>query len=86
MKEPDHVRAHIRSSMHREQLTQSKVCGCFHCLETFQPDGIDRWIDERHGVGVTALCPRCGIDSVIGSESGYPITQAFLKKMHDHWF
>jgi hypothetical protein len=34
----------------------------------------------------TALCPKCGIDSVIGSVSGYPIERGFLKKMHDHWF
>jgi hypothetical protein len=34
----------------------------------------------------TALCPHCGIDSVISSASGYPITAAFLHRMHDYWF
>jgi len=35
----------------------------------------------------TALCPHCGIDSVIGSASGYPVSEPqFLKAMHDHWF
>ncbi len=62
------------------------MCGCFYCLEIYSPVEITRWIDERDGVGTCALCPRCGIDSVIGSASGYPITEEFLKKMHHYWF
>jgi hypothetical protein len=34
----------------------------------------------------TARCPRCGIDSVIGSASGYPITREFLQTMKSYWF
>jgi hypothetical protein len=36
--------------------------------------------------GQTALCPKCGIDAVIGSASGYPISREFLAEMHRHWF
>jgi hypothetical protein len=36
--------------------------------------------------GQTALCPRCGIDSVLGSASGYPINREFLQKMNEYWF
>jgi len=32
------------------------------------------------------LCPRCGIDAVIGSKSGYPITIDFFGMMKEHWF
>jgi len=28
----------------------------------------------------------CGIDSVIGSASGYPITTEFLESMNRRWF
>lgn len=38
------------------------------------------------GQKVTALCPRCGIDSVIGSPSGYPVTPEFLGRTREHWF
>jgi hypothetical protein len=62
-------------------------------LAIFTPLQIEDWVDEwdKNGVeinegGQTALCPKCGIDSVIGSKSGYPITSAFLEKMHAHWF
>ncbi len=74
--------AHRHSSNHRAELAASAVCGCFYCLSTYEPAGIAEWVDDDQ----TALCPRCGIDSVIGSASGYPITAAFLKAIHAHWF
>jgi hypothetical protein len=78
----DHISAHEWSSYHRETLRESEVCGCFYCLEVFPPREIEDWTDDDD----TALCPKCGIDSVIGSVSGYPIERQFLQKMHDHWF
>ncbi|MBL9146550.1 MAG: cytoplasmic protein [Verrucomicrobiaceae bacterium] len=82
------VAAHKASSGHRSQLlSDGVVCGCFHCCEIFAPSTITEWIDEDDsGLGQTAMCPRCGIDSVIGSGSGYPITTDFLTHMRDHWF
>lgn len=87
MNEPDYIRAHTHSSNHREELVKSDLCGCFYCLEVYNPAEITDWIDEdENGIGLCALCPRCGIDSVIGSASGYAITKDFLRKMHQHWF
>jgi hypothetical protein len=40
------------------------------------------WVDDE----TTLLCPFCGIDSVIGTASGYPITREFLAQMREHWF
>lgn len=71
---------------HREEVLASESCGCFYCCAIFAPAAIDEWIDEWEGTGQTALCPRCGIDSVIGSESGYPVTREFLKQMKTYWF
>jgi hypothetical protein len=42
--------------------------------------------ENRYKIGQTALCPKCGIDAVIGSKSGYPMTQEFLQAMEKHWF
>lgn len=85
---PNDVRdAHARSSNHRDELLRSAVCGCFHCCARFPPSEIEEWIDENdEGVGTTALCPKCGIDSVIGSSSGCPLTPEFLGKMNGVWF
>ncbi|HUU60694.1 MAG TPA: hypothetical protein VMZ50_14330, partial [Phycisphaerae bacterium] len=53
----------------------------------FPAGTIKEWVDEdRPGHGRTAMCPHCGIDAVIGSESGYPITEVFLAAMHAVWF
>ncbi|MBM3979925.1 MAG: cytoplasmic protein [Planctomycetes bacterium] len=80
---PDVVAAHGHSSRHRCELEASAHCGCFYCLAVFDPVEIESWLNEGDG---TALCPRCGIDSVIGSASGLPITREFLGAMHCHWF
>jgi len=88
----DPVAAHSHSSAHRVELYQSEICGCFYCLAIFAPSEIQEWIDDAPEekdvalTGVTAVCPRCGIDSVVGSASGYPITHEFLSDMHRHWF
>jgi hypothetical protein len=91
---PDHIRtAHKHSSNHREEIVASEVCGCFYCLRTFSPSEIQDWVDELPDgsadiadVGQTALCPHCGIDSVIGSHSGIALTPEFLREMHRYWF
>lgn len=84
--QPAHILAHKHSSYHYIELKNSKLCGCFYCLHIFQPTDIHSWTDRWDGVNQTALCPKCGIDSVIGSASGYPITQEFLQKMKLGWF
>jgi hypothetical protein len=86
MPTPDIIRAHRHSIRHRDEVLASPICGCFCCGYIFPPDELDIWVDEREGAGQTAICPNCGIDSVIGSESGYPITAEFLNAMKAHWF
>jgi hypothetical protein len=84
--DPNYVLAHKNSCNHREEILQSDLCACFYCLATFPPETIDEWVDDRNGVGTTALCPECAMDSVIGSASGYPITRDFLRAMRNHYF
>ena len=79
--------AHVHSSNHRAEIAGSTLCGCFYCCATFASAEIVEWVDENpQGEGQTALCPRCGIDSVIGERSGFPITEEFLSIMNRHWF
>lgn len=85
--------AHKHCKSHKEEILSSALCGCFYCLATFSPTEIVDWLDENptnapatKRTGQTALCPRCGIDSVVGSASGYPITNEFLQKMRLYWF
>jgi hypothetical protein len=78
----EHITAQDASFRRRGELMASERCGCFYCLEVFAPKAIVEWADDEQ----TALCPHCGIDSVIGSSSGHPIDQSFLRRMKEHWF
>ena len=72
---------------YQQEILESEICGCFACLETFGPGEINQWHGEGiDGVEPLAFCPRCSIDAVIGSASGFPITESFLRKMKDFWF
>lgn len=83
----DIIAAHQYCSNHKEKLSMDMKCGCFYCLKIFSPTSITEWLNEENGdSGGTALCPFCGIDSVIGESSGYPITETFMKEMYDYWF
>lgn len=75
--------AHAYSVDHKPELEKDKVCGCFYCCKIFNPIDIKEWVEDTRG---TALCPYCGIDSVIGESSGFPITEEFLNEMHKRWF
>lgn len=87
MSEQTHILAHKKSIFHKTEILNSDICGCFHCLEIFFPEEIKEWTDQDfEDKEVTALCPKCVIDSVIGSASGFPITKDFLSKMQKHWF
>ena len=34
----------------------------------------------------TALCPRCGVDTVLGDAAGIPFYKELIEKMHRHYF
>jgi hypothetical protein len=73
--------AHEKSFRSREQLVAAKWVGCFYCGVVFKPTLIKEWWDD----GETAVCPVCGVDSVM------PLTTEqfdsdFLEQMRYHWF
>ena len=88
IKSPNYIQAHEFCHNHMKRLQRDRVCGCFFCLEIFHSSEITEWIIEDNACDRfgTAICPDCGIDSVIGESSGYPITKNFLKMMQQHWF
>ena len=42
--------------------------------------------EEEHWSKDGAICPYCGIDSIIGESSGYLITEDFLKALQNQYF
>ena len=77
------IAAHPFSKNNKPMLKKDKKCGCFYCLRIFDTSEIKEWIEDENG---TALCPFCGIDSVIGESAGYPLEKTFLEAMNRYWF
>lgn len=82
--------AHKQCINNRHLAQGSHTCGCFQCLKNFPPQLIIEWCDnpdEGEEEGVTAICPHCGIDSVLFSAGGLPVEDPeFLRMMHARWF
>lgn len=53
----------------RREILSGKVAGCAECGETFLPAKINVWID----CGETALCPKCGADSVVADATPHKL-------------
>lgn len=88
------ITAHKHSLNNQTELDASTVCGCFHCQKIFSPNEIVAWAGWGSGGAegsdaaevLTAQCPKCGSESVIGDKSGYSITPQFLGEMYEAWF
>ena len=82
---------HKFCTRNRELIAKSTLCGCFYCLATFRPDEVVDWVDWPEGAvdqlaeGVTALCPRCGIDSVL-PKPPVAVELGLLAEMKAVWF
>lgn len=76
------VAARKHASNHRAEIEASPRCACFFCFRTFANTEIKKWTDTNQ----TALCPRCGVDSVLGSASNHRLDDTFLRGMHTHFF
>lgn len=76
---PEHqLRAAWEAAKDNDQLRSSDRCGCFHCASVFEAD-------ELTFEGGWPACPRCGLDLVIGSDSGLPIEWPFLRAVKEFW-
>ena len=61
-------------------IQKSQKCGCYFCKKIFDASEIEDWTSDK-----TALCPYCGIDSVV-QDYNVEITPKLLKKMNAEWF
>jgi hypothetical protein len=83
---------HKYANDNRELLARSDRAGCFYCRTMFHPDKITDWVDGQQlasgstADGVTALCPRCGIDAILPSAAPIALDDGILSEMHQHWF
>lgn len=73
----------IRSAKNnRDELLQSPICGCYQCINFFMVLKITKWVDD----GQTALCPHCGIDSVVATCISGEVGEEMLKDIRKYAF
>ena len=72
------------SIRNEESILKSDFCGCFHCISIFPVADIKEMMVEKDGFK-TAICPICGIDSVIGDAS-VEITAEILEALNGLYF
>ena len=66
------------------EIVESNQCGCYFCRHMFSAREISDWVNEgRH---VSAVCPECGMDCVIGDKSGVPLSKELLKSMNLYFY
>ena len=61
-----------------DRIEKDEVCGCIYCVKTFL---CDRVVEEYED----AMCPTCNKASVIHEKSGFPLSDEFLRQMHEYW-
>jgi len=66
------------SYRNRARVLAATRCGCFYCQAVFPGDDVRDWVDDDR----TALCPRCGIDSVLAGVTD-PVA---LRMLHHYRF
>ena len=76
------IKLHKCAINNRKKIEISDTCGCFYCKEIFYAGDITEWTDD----GETAICPKCGVDSVICNDSNYKVTEEDLEKLHEYYF
>lgn len=76
------LKLHKYAIYNRKDIEKTDTCGCFYCKNIFYAGDITEWTDE----GQTALCPYCGVDSVICNKEGYIVTPEDLEILNKHYF
>lgn len=80
--------AHEVTIFHEKDILASSICTCFYCGYQFDPHKEKdlEWWDET-SPRQTLVCPKCGIDCIVGDASGFPVTDTdFIMACTEEWF
>ena len=77
---------YTHSIKNEESILKSNLCGCFHCISILAATDIksSEMMVEKDGFR-TAICPICGIDSVLGDAS-VEVSAELLEAMNEYYF
>jgi len=76
------------NKQHKTLLGESKNAGCYYCCKIYPASEIKEWIRsfrKKDEDADCALCPNCGIDSVL-PDKVVELSDELLREMYDYWF
>lgn len=76
----DLEKAHLHASNNEIEIVKSDKCACFFCRQVYSARKIQDWINDERGI--SAICPECGIDAVVGDASGISLEKPILKALN----
>ena len=76
------IQLHKCAINNRQQIKVADTCGCFYCKQIFYAGDVTEWTDD----GNTAICPHCGVDSVICNKKDYVVTPEDLELLNKYYF
>jgi len=82
MTQADIEQAISYATTNEEALQLSNQAGCYYCLQIYDAKEVTDFLATER----TALCPKCGIDSVIPDTAPFELTPKNLVKLHAYWF
>jgi hypothetical protein len=67
-----------KATRNRSKIKDDTQCGCYQCLSVIPGREIREWTDNSK----TAICPKCGVDSLIPGMTD----ETYLKEANAYWF
>ena len=80
------ITVHSVTKNKSKQIQCSTNCGCFYCKSIYSANEVKEWCDNDGRGDKTALCPKCGIDSVLGDATFVELTPKLLELMNMMFF
>lgn len=71
------LKLHSNSIYNSEFCRIANKCGCFYCLSIFPSSEVTEFWDSQK----TAVCPKCGIDSLLFDSQDILLTETLLRQM-----
>lgn len=65
-----------------EALRESEQAACYYCMKIYSALEVVEFIPEEN----TAICPKCGIDSVLPGTCGIEFSEENLNIINDYYF
>lgn len=66
-------------------ILQSKTCSCLFCQQNYSARKVSEWNTDKNNQ-MSAVCPECGMDAVVGDASGYVLDDDDIETLHKTYF